>query len=704
MLVCSCSLISLSAIDTAYAETENSGIDVGKEKLSVKDSRLVDSDGNQFVIHGIAIGDSDDANMYYTKCSQTTYKLLKEEGFNTVRYTFGVSLFIDLETHKLREENMEVFDQIVENATAAGMYIIIDLHILRTKEYSFYSKTDDYCLIGEDKDETAAAKAENYKTAIYTLWEAIVSRMKGSDCILAYSLINEPYGGIDLSKITYTSWDDYLAAGHTGSDWNTYYEEKTTAIVALRNEAKTAIRSEYSDFIQTLIDEIRAIDKETTICFQELCALCDVSANYKYTSFPECGWTKEDRLPDITADNILFDSNHIYDNAQFDYTVKDADSAYYGEKVGVINMTSASGASYVQSWYSGVAQPAKTSDAICSATFDIAEDNDAILLGWSAAYITNNGTASLTATVNSLKVYKEINGESVEIFSATEEETNTAEGIKKLRAYGQLSYKYGQDDYNAASDSSFIGSSITIASGAKSNTSGNGVQSLEIGVKPGENVTIAIGLTLSSESEISAEMSFCGNLFTVGKNDDGQDLICGDDAVKKLFSDAKTASDKYGSPVYFAEFCVMSNYINDYTNYMDYTNCFVKYLEEYNAGWVWHCMSEKTGVTNDNGYGAYLNTVVPYAEYKNVGFTSGVIPKLLTTTAVILNENAPASSTNGDETVDSSNGTASTDGGTATESYNPAKNYNWLYALCGVVVGAVVGCAVCMLISVRKKK
>lgn len=205
----------------------------------------------------------------------------------------------------------------------------------------------------------------------------------------------------------------------------------------------------------------------------------------------------------------------------------------------------------------------------------------------------------------------------------------------------------------------------------------NGAQSLKLGVKAGEKVSIEIDMELSSDSAINAHMNFQCNETYVSKNEAGQDIITGEDAVEKVFTEARSNSDRYGSPVYFAEFCVMSNYINDYTNYRDYTDCFVEYLDEYRAGWVWHCMSERTGVTNDNGYGAYLDTIIPDPDKKNVGFDY-VIPKLLSAQSVIVNPDPPT------ETDDSGSGAI-------TETDDKEKSYVWLYVLCGGVAVVAVG-------------
>lgn len=668
------------------AESGSVGIDVGKEKLRVENSKLVDYQGNEFIIHGICIGDSE--TVYWQKYSEKTYELLKAEGFNTVRYTFSVSLFYDWEEQKVREENIEILDQLMKSASAVGMYVILDLHVLRVNEFSFYSKEekDDYCLIGDSNPNstTAAAKAEKYKNAVYRVWEEVVTRVKGNSCVLAYSLINEPYGGIDMSEITYASWDDYLADGHTGSDWDKYVAERDATITKLQQEAIDRVNGDYSALINNLIQKIRAIDGETVICFQPIASLCDVSDNYKFLGLSDCGWTTEDKYPrlsDSNTVNLLLDSGHIYDNALFDYK-------YNGEKAGVINMSEASGVTTRSSWYADDYKTVTTSDYSYTVTFteddmknsSANDEVQAITLGWCAVYIKNNGASAITVIPKALTIYKKINGEETEIFKVTKDDDKD-----KLRALGQLGYK---------GDSGFMATEQRIEAGGESNVGGDGIAALKLGIKVGEEVTVKVDMDISSDSDINASMSFqCGRTY-VGKNADGQDLISGEDAVKKVFADAKKFSGSYNSPVYFAEFCVMSNYISEYTNYMDYTNCFIKYLNEYHAGWVWHCMSETTGVTNDNGYGAYINTFTPFEECK-VEAVWKVITPLLKTASSYINEEAGGNTQSKGDVADvvENNDAVQTDDGI---------RFGIVLLACGVE--ALVSVVLAVALIVRKKR
>jgi len=648
----------------------NEAIDVGHEKLRVEDSKLVDSDGNQFLIHGINIGDSSDTGgPDFRKYTKTTYRLLKDEGFNTVRYTFGASLFYDLANGKLRTENFEALDQLMETATAVGMYVILDLHILRDAEFSFYSRSDDYCLIGAAANDEAAQKAAKYKTAILSVWREVAERVQGEPCVLAYSLLNEPWGGIDASKITYTSWEDYLAAGHTGSDWDRYVEERDAAITELQKDAVRATRGDYTSFIQSLIDEIRAIDPDTTVTFQPLASLCDVSSNYKQGGFDEYGWTEEERWPDVQADNLMIDSRHIYDNSIYEYAYDEdmIDTGLAqsnggvieeGTPIGVLNMSPVSDELTTAQWFS--TDHTVTSNGVTVTTSDFLDGSNRVTgaagertataaisatdtsfsFGWGSLYITNNGDKDATVTMTKITVYKLIDGQKVAVFSASPDDDGT-----KLLAYD---FKEIEHETGDPGEDYFFNKPFSVPAGGVGNSNGSPIQKMKLGVKKGETIHLEFGIDVESDSsDIDLSLSFQANQYLAQENEEGQDLVTGAALVRKTFEDAKRISDSFGSPLYFGEFCVMSQCICDYTNFDGYTDEFARLTEEYEAGWIWHTMSENTQFTkNINGYGAYIGTDIPYPEYKGTcwdftlkdGTTYEVIPTLLSTPCEIVSE------------------------------------------------------------------
>jgi len=597
--------------DDDQKEVENH-IDIGKEKLKVENNKLVDNDGNELVIHAMGIGDGpSDNELNFSKYTKTTYQSLKNEGFNTIRCMFSVTCFYDFTYNRVRNENLEILDFMISNAKEVGIYLIIDIHILRPNEFSFYSYDDSYCLIGQNESEESQAKANNYRNIIKTVWKEIVNHTKNNDCILAYSLINEPYGGIKVNDINKQETN----------------EDRQKVI----NEYKEEIRNDYSQFINELISEIREIDPLTIISFQRLAALCDVSKtlstnSYKFASFVDYGlWNESERYPllkEENSSNIMLDLNHIYDNGIYDFTVKEEDSSCYNKEVGVINMDKADGVNVDYNWYNSeyemdknyyksievdkVSEENSGKNTIINKNLTVElsakdnlgkeGDNRASLLGWGAIYAENATNSYIN--LNSFSIYKEINQEKVKIFYV---DKNSSEEKKEVYGFGEeFGLSHNLNEYN--------------------NLFGSCIQSLKLGIKENETIYLVFDIdqTFTDYESDNTAFSFQISREIISKNENGEDLISGSKAVEKTFIEAKEIADSYNSPIYFGEFCVRSQYVNEYTNYKAYTKEFARLSELYHASWVWHCLSEQSYIwTNDNGYGAYIGTYGAIEEYKN---------------------------------------------------------------------------------------
>ena len=62
-------------------------IDVGHEKLHIENRKILDKDGNEFVMNGIAIAQVFGSTSFKPeRISLETFTLLKEAGFNAIRF------------------------------------------------------------------------------------------------------------------------------------------------------------------------------------------------------------------------------------------------------------------------------------------------------------------------------------------------------------------------------------------------------------------------------------------------------------------------------------------------------------------------------------------------------------------------------------------------------------------------------------------
>ena len=149
------------------------------------------------------------------------------------------------------------------------------------------------------------------------------------------------------------------------------------------------------------------------------------------------------------------------------------------------------------------------------------------------------------------------------------------------------------------------------------------------GLLPHEKIRIEIDINIDTYSS-STTFGWEYGTIEVEPNEQGQSMVTGYEKLEDTFRKLDDISKGFGSPLYWGEFCVMDQYINDYTNYKEYTDAFVELTDKYNLNWIWHRMSE---YPSDNGYGAYLGSeetdVVPYESNKRKSMWEYIIPKIL---------------------------------------------------------------------------
>ncbi|MEO1718051.1 MAG: cellulase family glycosylhydrolase, partial [Planctomycetota bacterium] len=120
---------------------------------------------------------------------------IAEFGMNVIRVPFHYSLLTSDEGPlELRDDAFEWLDRAVELAEGAGLYVILDLHGAPGGQ----SVDMPSGRVGENELWTSEAHQER----VASLWRAIADRYKDSDTVIAYDLLNEPYGDFqtDLSQ------------------------------------------------------------------------------------------------------------------------------------------------------------------------------------------------------------------------------------------------------------------------------------------------------------------------------------------------------------------------------------------------------------------------------------------------------------------------------------------------------------------------
>ncbi|MEO1536026.1 MAG: cellulase family glycosylhydrolase, partial [Planctomycetota bacterium] len=120
---------------------------------------------------------------------------IAEFGMNVIRVPFHYSLLTsDDGPLELRDDAFEWLDRAVELAEGAGLYVILDLHGAPGGQ----SVDMPSGRVGANELWTSEAHQER----MAWLWRSIAERYKDSDTVIAYDLLNEPYGDFqtDLSQ------------------------------------------------------------------------------------------------------------------------------------------------------------------------------------------------------------------------------------------------------------------------------------------------------------------------------------------------------------------------------------------------------------------------------------------------------------------------------------------------------------------------
>ena len=274
-------------------------INVGKEKLKVEDRKILDNEGNEFVMKGIAVANVFQNDFVQERISTETLTLLKEAGFNTIRFQLAGSIFYNFTTKEFKNENIDIFKDYLRRAEEVGMYVIVDLHGLMNNVHSMNIEGENkYCLVSE----TGSPYTEDY----YSLWEKIATEFKSYKSVLAYELVNEP--------------------------------------AACFTTTQEAVMNSYNNLLETVIGRIRQIDPDTIISFQPVNHFRDVNDNYNYKTI------SVDYNPVVSGTNYLYDVRHVYPRP------------LKSDNEGITNVSIAYGASYESKYGAGNTQTVTSND------------------------------------------------------------------------------------------------------------------------------------------------------------------------------------------------------------------------------------------------------------------------------------------------------------------------------------------------------
>ena len=174
----------LTQYEKEVGKEENSKVDIGKEKIKVSNGKIVSEKNEEpFLIKGVSVVQVfNKDNFEENRSSKETIEMLKKEGFNTIRYQLTTSLFYDFDKREYREDNIKKLKEYCKNAQDVGMYVIIDMHALKSGQLSFWNKTNkEYCMISDE--------GITYENEFVDVWQRLAEELKDYKSVLVYELM-----------------------------------------------------------------------------------------------------------------------------------------------------------------------------------------------------------------------------------------------------------------------------------------------------------------------------------------------------------------------------------------------------------------------------------------------------------------------------------------------------------------------------------
>ena len=266
-----------SSEETSSVEEEYEGpvADGYEGFITVDGKKLIDENGKEYYIKGMAFGNSVFINpkspsIYHH--SEADFKNLADLGFNSVRFYLNYGLFEDDSTpYEYREVGFEWFDKNIKWAKEYGIRLVLNMHY---PQGGYQSGGNGHALWTD---------GENVKR-LTALWTEIAKRYADEPTILGYGLINEP--GIPVEN---------------------------------KNDAMPI----YQAAVQGMVDSIRTVDKKHIIFVEKLGFIQDpVTLKRSWITLNDRG-----NWPEVVGDNIVYEF-HTYDPFTFTHQ-KDADNVVY---------------------------------------------------------------------------------------------------------------------------------------------------------------------------------------------------------------------------------------------------------------------------------------------------------------------------------------------------------------------------------------
>ncbi len=200
--------------------------------IHVEGNKIVDKDGNQVWLKGIACGNGvwdNPSEPVWTSQNESSYEDMADMGFNCVRFYLNYQLFEDDDNpYEYKKAGFEWIDKNIKWAKKHGIGLILNMHV---PQGGYQSQGNGTALWTSDESQSR----------LIALWSEIAKRYADNPAIIGYGILNEP-------------------------------------IVPDAGSVEASV-DQCRDLMQRITDGIRQFDKNHIIFAERVCAVQDANGN-----------------------------------------------------------------------------------------------------------------------------------------------------------------------------------------------------------------------------------------------------------------------------------------------------------------------------------------------------------------------------------------------------------------------------------------
>lgn len=188
-------------------------------KITVSGDTFVDEHGREVVLNGINIVNKNQKEQYIYKGGPECYKLLKEQGFNSIRFII-IWDGVEPQPGVYDEAYLAEVDKRIEWAAANDLFVVLDMHqdlfsidyadgapqwatMIDGKEHTTGAIWSDAYMLSEAVqtafdhfwNNTPASDGVGIQDHYAKAWRYVAERYANNSTVIGYDIMNEPFAG-----------------------------------------------------------------------------------------------------------------------------------------------------------------------------------------------------------------------------------------------------------------------------------------------------------------------------------------------------------------------------------------------------------------------------------------------------------------------------------------------------------------------------